>query len=404
METIHVKFDELTVMASECNNLEPGTNCLNFHDSSEDLQSVPSKSELDNLFGPLCEEYYVTSLQEVFDNSAANTLDNENTSSSSSIVNEQDDAPQIVSSSEEQVDTEPNSPVLNANADEFVQEDVGDFDGNVFYNPPQTLVFEELIECPIGRNIIRAKWILKNKTNAKNTVIRNKSHLVAKGYGQEEGIDFEESFAPVARLEAVRIFVAPLKEEVFVRQPDGFVDPDFPNHVYRFKKALYGLKQALRAWFELIAYLDAEHARCNDDCKSTSGGTIELYFVGTEYQLAALFKKALPKERFEYLVHRIGMRCMTPTQLERLAKLYRCARTELITPDLTCPSTYQLLQNSGGDSEPDLSFDKSASSERLFSLARVCLAEASKPDLSFGWSGGDYTSSCPPSLVSAKLA
>ncbi|GJU58262.1 retrovirus-related pol polyprotein from transposon TNT 1-94, partial [Tanacetum coccineum] len=126
----------------------------------------------------------------------------------------------------------------------------------------------ELVEYPIGRNIISVKWIWKNKTDAKNMVIRNKSRLVAKGYGQEDGIKFEESFAPVARLEAVRIFVAyaahknfsiyqmdvktsflngPLKKEVFVRQPDGFVDPDFPNHVYCLKKALYGLKQSPRA-------------------------------------------------------------------------------------------------------------------------------------------------------------
>ncbi|GJR55906.1 retrovirus-related pol polyprotein from transposon TNT 1-94 [Tanacetum coccineum] len=91
----------------------------------------------------------------------------------------------------------------------------------------------------------------------------NKSHLLGKGYGQEEGIDFDESFTPVARLEAVRIFVAyaarknfsiyqmdvktaflngSLNEEVYVRQPDGFVDSDFPNHVYRLKKALFGLK------------------------------------------------------------------------------------------------------------------------------------------------------------------
>ncbi|GKF51515.1 hypothetical protein Tco_0147982 [Tanacetum coccineum] len=83
--------------------------------------------------------------------------------------------------------------------------------------------------------------------------------------------------------------------------------------------------------FELIAYLDADYARCKDDCKSTSGGlqflehvekgTMEIYFVGTEYLLADLFTKALPKERFEYLVHRIGMRCITPTQLESLTKL-----------------------------------------------------------------------------------
>ncbi|GKC62788.1 retrovirus-related pol polyprotein from transposon TNT 1-94 [Tanacetum coccineum] len=93
MEMIHVKFDELTPMASECNNLEPGINSTNFQDSSKDSQSVPSKTDLDNLFGPLYEEYYATSLPEVSDNFAANTLDNENTSSSSSIVIEEDEAP-----------------------------------------------------------------------------------------------------------------------------------------------------------------------------------------------------------------------------------------------------------------------------------------------------------------------
>ncbi|GJZ17248.1 retrovirus-related pol polyprotein from transposon TNT 1-94, partial [Tanacetum coccineum] len=66
----------------------------------------------------------------------------------------------------------------------------------------------KLVKCPVGRNIIKVKWIWKNKTDAENIVIWNKSRLVAKGYGQEEGIDFEESFAPVSRLEAVRIFMA----------------------------------------------------------------------------------------------------------------------------------------------------------------------------------------------------
>ncbi|GJX47625.1 retrovirus-related pol polyprotein from transposon TNT 1-94 [Tanacetum coccineum] len=113
-------FDELTTMASECNNSEPGINCTNFQDSSEDSQSVPSKIDLDNLFGPLYEEYYATSSPEVSDNSAVNTLDNENTSSSSSIVVEEDEAPQIVSSSAEQVAAKPNSLVLNENADELV--------------------------------------------------------------------------------------------------------------------------------------------------------------------------------------------------------------------------------------------------------------------------------------------
>ncbi|GJU92154.1 ribonuclease H-like domain-containing protein [Tanacetum coccineum] len=111
-------------------------------------------------------------------------------------------------------------------------------------------------------NIIAVKWLWKNKSDAENIVIQNRSCLVVKGYKQEEGIDFEESFAHVARLGAVRMFIAfaahknitifqmdvktaflngPLKEELYVSLPDGFVDPDFPDHVYRLKKALYGL-------------------------------------------------------------------------------------------------------------------------------------------------------------------
>nr|GEX22396.1 retrovirus-related Pol polyprotein from transposon TNT 1-94 [Tanacetum cinerariifolium] len=107
-----------------------------------------------------------------------------------------------------------------------------------------------------------------------NIVIRNKSRLVAKGYAQKEGVDFEESFAPVARLEVVQLFIAyaahksftvyqmdvktaflyvPLKEEVYVNQPDGFVDPYHPDKVYHIKKALYGLKQAPKAWYDELS-------------------------------------------------------------------------------------------------------------------------------------------------------
>nr|GEX32688.1 uncharacterized mitochondrial protein AtMg00810-like [Tanacetum cinerariifolium] len=140
----------------------------------------------------------------------------------------------------------------------------------------------ELVDKPFGKNIIKLNWLWKNKKDEDQTVIYNKARLVAKGYAQEEGIDFEESFSPVARLEAVRIFIAyvahksfpiyqmdvkteflngPLKEEVYVAQPDGFVDPDHPDKVYRLRKALYGLKQALRACIgTLVAtkHLDAD--------------------------------------------------------------------------------------------------------------------------------------------------
>nr|GEZ83144.1 Gag-Pol polyprotein [Tanacetum cinerariifolium] len=114
----------------------------------------------------------------------------------------------------------------------------------------------ELVDRPLCINVINLKWLWKNKRDEDNTVIRNKSRLVAKGYGQKEGVDFEESFAPVARLEAIRLFIAYaahksftiyqmdiktaflyglLKEEVYINQPDGFVDPYHPDKVYRLK-------------------------------------------------------------------------------------------------------------------------------------------------------------------------
>nr|GEZ12497.1 hypothetical protein [Tanacetum cinerariifolium] len=102
----------------------------------------------------------------------------------------------------------------------------------------------ELVDRPLCKNVINMKWLWKNKRDEESTVIRNKSRLVAKGYAQKEGVDFEESFAPVARLEV---------EEVYVNQPDGFVDPYHPDKVYHLKKALYGLKQASRAWYDELS-------------------------------------------------------------------------------------------------------------------------------------------------------
>nr|GEY67740.1 integrase, catalytic region, zinc finger, CCHC-type, peptidase aspartic, catalytic [Tanacetum cinerariifolium] len=179
-----------------------------------------------------------------------------------------------------------------------------------------------------------------------------KSRLVAKGYAQKEGVDFEESFALVARFEAVRLFIVyvahksftvyqmdvktaflygPLKEEVYVNQPDGFVDPYHPEKVYRLKRALYGLKQAPRActpmatkhldadlsgtpvdqtkyrnlsvpkntihmglWypkdtgFELTSFSDSDHAGCLDSRKSTSGG---IQFLGGDKLVSWSSKK-----------------------------------------------------------------------------------------------------------------
>ena len=138
----------------------------------------------------------------------------------------------------------------------------------------------ELVPRPKDTNVINTKWIFKNNTNEDGEIIRNKSRLVAQGYTQVEGIDFDESFAPVARLESIQILLSIacimsfklyqmdvksaflnrfLNEEVFVEQPKGFHDPHFPDHVLRLKKALYGLKQALRAWYDCLTTYLLDH-------------------------------------------------------------------------------------------------------------------------------------------------
>nr|GFA86078.1 retrovirus-related Pol polyprotein from transposon TNT 1-94 [Tanacetum cinerariifolium] len=135
-----------------------------------------------------------------------------------------------------------------------------------------------LVSAPDTNSPLTLKWIFKNKHDEEQTVIRNKSRLVVSRYRQEEGIDFEESFTPVARMEAIRIFLAydahksfivfkmdvktaflhgSLKEDVYVCQPEGFIDADHPSHVYKLKKALYGLKQAPRDVTEILPDVQA---------------------------------------------------------------------------------------------------------------------------------------------------
>ena len=133
----------------------------------------------------------------------------------------------------------------------------------------------ELPPRPENVHVIGTKWIFKNKTDEDGEIIWNKSRLVAQGYIQVEGVDFDESFAPVARLESIRILMSIactmnfklyqlnvkcaflnryLNEEVVIEQPKGFEDPHFPDHVLRLKKTLYGLKQAPSAWYNCLTH------------------------------------------------------------------------------------------------------------------------------------------------------
>ncbi|GJS96713.1 retrovirus-related pol polyprotein from transposon TNT 1-94 [Tanacetum coccineum] len=148
---------------------------------------------------------------------------------------------------------------------EAMQEELNEF---------ERLEVWELVPRPDKVMVITLKWIYNVKLDELGGILKNKARLVVCGYRQEEGIDFEESFAHVARIEAIRIFLSfaaqknmivyrmdvkttflngILREEVYISQPDGFMDQDNPNHVHKLKKALYGLKQAPRVWYDLLS-------------------------------------------------------------------------------------------------------------------------------------------------------
>ncbi|KAJ9536691.1 hypothetical protein OSB04_un000164 [Centaurea solstitialis] len=163
-----------------------------------------------------------------------------------------------------------------------------------------------LVPRPQDKSIIKTKWIFRNKKDESGLIVRNKARLVAKGYSQQEGIDYDETFAPVARIEAIRIFLAyaahknikvfqmdvksaflngVLHEEVYIEQPEGFVDPDFPDHVCILDKELYGLKQAPRAWYETLT----NHLLSNGFKRGTIDTTLFLKKEGDDLLLVQIY-------------------------------------------------------------------------------------------------------------------
>ena len=153
-----------------------------------------------------------------------------------------------------------------------------------------------LIPRPEGEHTIGTKWIFRNKTDEQGDVIRNKARLVAQGYSQMEGVDYDETFSPVARMETIRILLALachlkfklyqmdvktaflnglFKEDVYVAQPKGFIDPHFLDHVLYLKKALYGLKQASSAQYDWLTQYLVSHG-------FTRGNADQTFFIRKE--------------------------------------------------------------------------------------------------------------------------
>ncbi|CAL8998549.1 unnamed protein product, partial [Prunus brigantina] len=191
----------------------------------------------------------------------------------------------------------------------------------------------ELVHRPSEKPVIGVKWVYKTKLNLDGSIQKYKARLVVKGYSQKPGIDFNETFAPVARLDTIRTLIAlaaqkdwklyqldvksaflngVLKEEVYVDQPDGFVIENFEDKVYKLKKALYGLKQAPRAWYEEInSYLlDCGYVRSTSEatlyCKTKeNSGTLivsiyvdDIIYTGSSEELIAEFKAEMMR-RYE---------------------------------------------------------------------------------------------------------
>nr|GFA41864.1 retrovirus-related Pol polyprotein from transposon TNT 1-94 [Tanacetum cinerariifolium] len=257
VKTIHVDFDELAAMASEQSSsglalqeMIPGTISLGLVQKSSSSTSYvpPSRNDWDLLFQPLFDE--LLNPPPSVDNQAAEIIapiaevipqvDDDSTGSPSSTTVDQD-APSPTHMG--------NDPLLGVPIPEAIQKELNEF---------ERLEVWELIPRPDQVMVITLKWIYKVKLDELGGILKNKARLVARGYCQEEGIVFEESFAPVARLEAIRIFLAyaahknivvyqmdvktaflngNLREDIYVSQPDGFVDLKNPNHVSPVFKA-----------------------------------------------------------------------------------------------------------------------------------------------------------------------
>nr|GEX74732.1 hypothetical protein [Tanacetum cinerariifolium] len=293
VESIHIRFDEIkevskTSVANNTLGLVPQRQKVSDYDNPDpvlqrqDVYSsadadVPLQQELDILFGPLYDEFF----------NAGSNLQGKQPSTNIPSTS----APSTHTNVHAKENTD-NQAEEGEHKDHPLEQVLGNPSRLVqtrrqLATDPKMCMYALTVSTAEPKNTKEAMadsaWIeamqeelyqFDRLQDEDQTVIRNKARLVAKGYAQEEGIDFEESFALVACLEAVWIFIAyaahksflvyqmdlktaflngPLKEEVYLAQPDGFVNPDHPEKVYRLRKALYGLKQSPRVWYDELS-------------------------------------------------------------------------------------------------------------------------------------------------------
>nr|GFB49757.1 hypothetical protein [Tanacetum cinerariifolium] len=261
-------FDSSKIMKSSTTNVETSINEEVFHEVFESFQWESSSSSLNDDVQQIPEEVILpqTNTQSIPINMIPN---GDEASSSHNVFNER------LKDSYFDANTSFHDPFIEpANVAEALrdadwvsatQEELDQF---------ERLKVWRLVPRPEGKSVIKTKWIFKNNKDESSLVIRNKARLVAVGCSQQEGIDYDETFALVARIEAIHLFLAYaahkdftvyqmdvktaflkgiLKEEVYVGQPPGFVSKQYPYHVYALDKALYGLKQAPRAWYDVLS-------------------------------------------------------------------------------------------------------------------------------------------------------
>nr|GEX62087.1 retrovirus-related Pol polyprotein from transposon TNT 1-94 [Tanacetum cinerariifolium] len=359
MESIHVNFDELPQMASDHISFNPAPECQRMAYEHGSLNPGPQHQEnvtqidktvttsnaLDLLFSLMFDELLNRSSKVVSKSSIVSTADAPNQRQQHTTPLNTHTTPAPTCQVLTQVPTVASTENINQAemVEEYAQVENDKFI-NILCTPVQDqgetssrheelnqfdrLEVWELVDRPLCKNVINMKWLWKNKRDEENIVIQNKSRLVAKGYAQKEGVDFEESFAPVGRLEAVRLFIAyaahksfnvyqmdvkiaflygPLKEEVYMNQPDGFVDPYHPDQVYRLKKDLYGLKQAPRAWYDELSNFLVSKGLSKGSINPTlfitkHWGDILLVQIYVDYIIFGFTNPNLSK-RFEKLMH-----------------------------------------------------------------------------------------------------